>query len=202
MNKLNKTVLVLNKCWQAVNTCSVKRALTLLVDGRAEVVQELDGGGSFQTYKFNEWCDFSRDNHGDGINGVTFRIRLPRVIMLLCYDKIPKKELKLTRNNLYCRDKDTCQYCGEHFPRIDLNLDHVIPRDQGGKSTWENLVCSCIDCNTRKANRTPEQAHMKLLRKPAKPKWTPFLHLTFGITPEQEWNHFVDVSYWNTELVK
>lgn len=202
MNKLNKTVLVLNKCWQAVNTCSVKRALTLLVDGRAEVVQELDGGGSFQTYKFNEWCDFSRDNHGDGINSVTFRIRLPRVIMLLCYDKIPKKELKLTRNNLYCRDKDTCQYCGEHFPRIDLNLDHVIPRDQGGKSTWENLVCSCIDCNTRKANRTPEQAHMKLLRKPAKPKWTPFLHLTFGITPEQEWNHFVDVSYWNTELVK
>lgn len=201
MNTLKRQVLVLNRLWTAVNTCSVKRALTLLVDGRAEVVRELDGG-AFQTYKFQEWCDFSKNNHGDGINSVTFRIRLPRIIMLLCYDKVPKKDLKLTRNNVYCRDKDTCQYCGHQLPRIDLNLDHVIPRDQGGKSTWENLVCSCIDCNSRKANKTPEQAHMKLLRKPKKPAWTPFLHLTFGNTPEQEWRHFVDVAYWNTELVR
>jgi 5-methylcytosine-specific restriction endonuclease McrA len=201
MNILNKQVLVLNKLWQAVNTCSVKRALALLVDGHAEVVREIDGG-SFQTYKFREWCDFSKVNHGEGINSVHFRVRLPRIILLLAYDKIPKKELKLTRNNIYCRDKDTCQYCGHQLPRIDLNLDHVIPRDQGGKSTWDNLVCSCIDCNSRKANRTPEQAHMKLLRKPKRPTWTPFLHLTFGTTPEQDWNHFVDVAYWNTELVR
>ena len=66
--------------------------------------------------------------------------------------------------------------------------------------TWENIVCSCIPCNTRKGNRTPEQARMKLIRKPERPKWRPFAHLTFGAEHHDSWKHFVDFAYWNVEL--
>lgn len=200
MNYLKQKVLVLNRLWQAVNTCSIKRALTLLADGRAEVVMEMDGG-AYKTYGFQDWCDFSKDSEENMLSTIHFKIRLPKVILLLAYDQRPKREIKLTRQNIFFRDKDTCQYCGVHFNRVDLNLDHVKPRDAGGLSTWENLVCSCIPCNSHKANRTPEQAGMKLIRKPKKPNWAPFLHITFGSTPDRAWQHFVDVSYWNTELV-
>ena len=197
---LKQKVLVLNRLWQAVNTCSIKRALTLLVDGRAQVVTELDGG-AFKTYGFGEWCDFSKEQPGDGISTIHFKLRLPKIIMLLIYDRQPRRDIKLTRQNIFFRDKDTCQYCGHRFARPELNLDHVKPRDAGGQSTWENLVCSCVDCNSRKANRTPEQAGMHLIRKPKKPNWAPFLHITFGTAPDKAWQHFIDVSYWNTELV-
>ena len=78
--------------------------------------------------------------------------------------------------------------------------DHVFPRDRGGQMSWENIVCSCIPCNTRKGNRTPEQARMKLIRKPERPKWRPFAHLTFGAEHHDSWRHFVDFAYWNVEL--
>ncbi len=74
---------------------------------------------------------------------------MPRIILLLMYDRLPKKEVKFTRHNIFERDKNTCQYCGDVFDRKDLNLDHVIPRDRGGPTTWENIVCSCIECNTQ-----------------------------------------------------
>jgi 5-methylcytosine-specific restriction endonuclease McrA len=103
--------------------------------------------------------DFSLHNPplsaAEGVHTPSRLIRLPRVILLTYFDRLPCKELKLTRSNVYDRDKSTCQYCGKGFPREELNLDHVIPRDRGGKTTWENIVCSCIPCNTRKANRLP-----------------------------------------------
>ena len=127
-------------------------------------------------------------------------IRLPRVILLTLFDKLPRKEVKLTRNNVFERDKDTCQYCGNILEREDLNLDHVIPRDRGGKSTWENLVCSCIKCNSRKANRLPHEAHMRLVRKPVRPKWRPVISLVLDNQQRERWKHFLDLAYWNVEL--
>jgi 5-methylcytosine-specific restriction endonuclease McrA len=197
---LNQQVLVLNRLWQAVNVCSVRRALTLLFAGHAQVVFS-DDNGSFETYSFNEWKDLSNAQpHPDCISTVSFRIRIPRVILLLVYDRLPKKEVKFTRHNIFERDQNTCQYCGRVFDRKDLNLDHVIPRDRGGPTTWENVVCSCISCNTRKANRTPQEAGMTLIRKPRKPKWRPFLEFRLSLPQHDSWKHFIDLAYWNVEL--
>ena len=85
------------------------------------------------------------------VHTISWKIRVPRVIVLMLFDRLPKKEVKFTRHNVFERDNNTCQYCGKVFDRSDLNLDHVHPRDKGGLTTWENVVCSCIPCNTRKA---------------------------------------------------
>jgi 5-methylcytosine-specific restriction endonuclease McrA len=197
---LNHHVLVLNRLWQAVNICSARRALTLLFDGRAQVVWS-GSDGAFQTFDFNQWHDFSRqDPHPESISTVSFRIRIPRVILLVLFDRVPKKEVKFTRHNIFERDRDTCQYCGQEYDRKDLNLDHVIPRDRGGPTTWENIVCSCVNCNTRKANRTPQEAGLHLVRKPKRPKWRPFVQIDLGFQHHDSWKHFLDLAYWNVEL--
>ncbi|HOW65606.1 MAG TPA: HNH endonuclease [Candidatus Paceibacterota bacterium] len=197
---LNQQVLVLNRLWQAVNVCSARRALTLLFQGHAQVVFSASDG-TFQTYSFHEWQDFSRREYDpEAIRTVSFRIRIPRVIMVLVFDRQPKKEVKFTRHNIFERDQNTCQYCGRIFDRSELNLDHVIPRDQGGPTSWENIVCSCIACNTQKANRTPQEAGMKLVRKPKRPKWRPFVQINLSLNYHDSWKHFVDLAYWNVEL--
>lgn len=198
-NMLNENVLVLNRLWQAVNICTVERAFCLLYGGHAEVV--LENGGTFQTYDFGEWQCFSQGHTGeDMVHTVSFKIRVPRVILLLFFDRLPHKEVKFTRHNIFERDRNTCQYCGKHFDRRDLNLDHVVPRDHGGGTTWENIVCACIPCNTRKANRTPYEAGMHLIRKPKRPKWRPFVNVTLGHVSHDSWKHFIDLAYWNVEL--
>jgi 5-methylcytosine-specific restriction endonuclease McrA len=199
---LQQPVLVLNRLWQAVNVCSARRALTLLFEGRAQVVYETPSG-SFQTYDFGEWKDFSveQENHQeDQINTISFRIGIPKVILLMVYDRFPKKEVKFTRHNIFERDRNQCQYCGKVLERKLLNLDHVVPRDRGGPTTWENIVCSCIPCNTRKANRTPPEAGMHLIRKPKRPKWRPFVQVNFTINGHSSWRHFLDIAYWNVEI--
>ena len=87
------------------------------------------------------------------------------------------------------------------FDRSELNLDHVVPRDRGGPTSWENIVCSCIACNTRKSNRTPFEAGMNLVRKPKRPKWRPFVQVNFTLHRHDSWRHFVDLAYWNVELI-
>jgi 5-methylcytosine-specific restriction endonuclease McrA len=171
-----------------------------LFEGRAQVVGET-GDGAFQTYNFSQWHDFSRQSpHPESICTISFRIRVPRVILLVLFDRMPKKEVKFTRHNIFERDRNTCQYCGHIFDRKDLNLDHVVPRDRGGPTTWENIVCSCIPCNTRKANRTPTEAGMHLVKKPKRPKWRPFVQVNLTLQHHDSWKQFLDVAYWNVEL--
>lgn len=203
---LDHPVLVLNRLWQAVNICSVRRAFNLLLQGHAQVVHadEATGEPTFGTHDFRSWADLStREPEPEMIHGVSLRVRVPRVIVLLIFDRLPKKEVKFTRHNIFERDHNTCQYCGKVFDRRDLNLDHVLPREKGGLTSWENIVCSCIRCNTRKGNRLTHEAGMHLIRKPKRPKWRPFIHLTFGgqhAPQHASWRHFVDVAYWNVEL--
>ena len=197
---LDRQVLVLNRLWQAINVCSVRRAFTLLCQGHAQVVNA-DGRNNFFTHDFESWRDLSlREPEEEMVHTISFKIRVPRVIVLLLFDRMPKKEVKFTRANIFERDKSTCQYCGKVFDRRDLNLDHVIPRDRGGLTSWENIVCSCIPCNTRKGNRLPHQVGMKLIKKPERPKWRPFLHITFDSKVHESWRHFIDFAYWNVEL--
>ncbi len=197
---LNQHILVLNRLWQAVNICTARRALTLLFEGHAQAVLS-DDDGVFQTFSFNQWRDFSaQEPNGETIATVSFRIRVPRVILLVMFDRLPKKEVKFTRHNIFERDRNTCQYCGRVFERKDLNLDHVIPRDRGGPTSWENIVCSCVRCNTQKANRTPQEASLHLVRKPKRPKWRPFVQVNLGLPHHDSWKHFLDLAYWNVEL--
>ena len=198
-NVLNENVLVLNRLWQAINVCTVERAFMLLYMGHAEVV--LEDSGDFQTFEVHEGREFSQGHHGeDVVHTVSFKIRIPRVILLLFFDRLPHKEVKFTRHNIFERDHNTCQYCGKHFDRRELNLDHIVPRDHGGTTTWENIVCACIPCNTRKANRTPTQAGMHLIKKPKRPKWRPFVNVTIASVAHDSWKHFLDLAYWNVEL--
>lgn len=199
---LDQPVLVLNRLWQAVNIIGARRAFAMLARGHAQVVHP--GDDDFRVFSLMDWVDFSRSNPpltpAETVHTPTRTIRLPRVILLCYFDRLPCKELKLTRNNVFERDKNTCQYCGKVFVREDLNLDHVIPRDRGGKTTWENIVCSCIPCNTRKANRLPHEANMHLIRKPVRPKWRPVISLILEAEHRNLWKDFLDVAYWNVEL--
>jgi 5-methylcytosine-specific restriction endonuclease McrA len=197
---LSERVLVLNRLWQAVNMCTVKRAIVLLYCGHASVVYE--NNGDFRTFAFDDWVDYSMTNaNGETcIHSTTFKCMLPEVVLLTSYEKVPVKEIKLTRHNIYQRDNNTCQYCGRTFDRRDLNLDHVIPRDLGGSTSWENLACSCKKCNARKGNRTPKQAQMHLIRKPKKPRWTPLSSYHLGTDTNHAWKKFIDPDHWDVDL--
>src|SRR5881397_81517 len=134
---LNSQVLVLNRLWQAVNICSARRAFALVYAGHAQIVSS-DETNNFLAHDFESWRDLSANapDH-EVVTTISFKIRIPRVIVLLVFDRLPKKEVKFTRHNVFERDKNTCQYCGHVFDRSELNLDHVLPRDKGGLTTWK-----------------------------------------------------------------
>ncbi len=204
-SSLDASVLVLNKLFMAVHIISVRRAFCLLCKDLAEVVHLEDG--QFSTYDFETWVEvseyrarFYREEHDDWIRTVSTEIQVPRVIRLLGYDKLPKQTVKFNRRNIFARDNNQCQYCGRRFPTSELSLDHVVPRSQGGLSTWENIVCACVACNVRKGGRTPKQAHMGLIRKPEKPKRSPLLNMKLSHRKYQSWKTFLDNAYWSVEL--
>jgi 5-methylcytosine-specific restriction endonuclease McrA len=179
---LEASVLVLNKLFMALHVISVRRAFCLLCKDLAEVVNLEDG--QFATYNFASWREVSehrakhfRLEEDDWVRTASSQIQVPRVIRLFAYEKMPKHTVKFNRRNIFARDNNQCQYCGRKFPTPELSLDHVTPRSQGGQSTWENIVCACVNCNVRKGGRTPKQAHMSLIRKPEKPKRSPLLNL-------------------------
>lgn len=197
---LNTKVLILNRSYLPIHVTSVRRAFSLLYQGIARVVND-----QYQTFDFDSWSHLSVSVRDESVGLVNRVIRVPRVILLVGYDRVPKRQVRFSRYNIYARDNCTCQYCGHKLPRHELNLDHVIPRSRGGISTWENVVCSCHACNRHKGGRTPQEAKLTLLRKPYKPRWTPFMQETFNLSRYREWLPFlstVDVSYWNTELLE
>lgn len=197
---LNAAVLVLNRSYLPVHITTVRRAFCLLYRGLARAVNE-----RYETFDFDSWRELGVRVEDDAIFSISGAIRVPRVILLQAFDRVPRRQVRFNRINVYARDRNTCQYCGERFARADLNLDHVIPRSQGGCSTWENVVCSCLDCNRKKGGRTPAQARMRLIRQPVRPRWTPVLGVVGGRQGHPEWRPFlsiVDASYWNAELVE
>jgi 5-methylcytosine-specific restriction endonuclease McrA len=202
---LDASVLVLNKMFMAVHVISVRRAFCLLCKDLAEVVNLEDG--TFATYDFTTWRELSeyraknfRKEEDDWVRTATVEIQVPRVIRLLSYEKVPKQTVKFNRRNIFARDGNQCQYCGRKFPTSELSLDHVVPRSQGGQTTWENIVCACVGCNVRKGGRTPKQAHLSLIRRPEKPKRSPVLNQKLTQKKYQSWQSFLDNAYWSVEL--
>jgi len=176
---LSSSVLVLNRFYSPVHVISVRRAFILLYRECAEIVHLEDG--QFTNYDFESWCEISayrsqeKQPHEDWIRAVHFEVQCPRVVRLLQYDRSPRSALRFNRRNLFARDGHKCQYCGRSFPSHQLSLDHVMPRSRGGETSWQNVVCSCVGCNTKKGNRTPHEAHMHLMTKPIEPSANPLL---------------------------
>ncbi|MDD5557197.1 MAG: HNH endonuclease [bacterium] len=197
---LSRRVLVLNRLWQPVHICGARRALALVCKGAAHVVSADDG--SFETCDLVAWtAALPLPADGDGIvRTVSMAIRVPEIILLLHYDRLPPQEVKLTRKNIYLRDGNTCQYCGRSLGERDLNLDHILPRRLGGTTTWTNVVCSCVPCNLRKGEKTLRAARMDLLRPPRKPRWSPFSRIAFRRDGYASWDHFLDPSRCSVQL--
>jgi 5-methylcytosine-specific restriction endonuclease McrA len=142
--RLQSPVLVLNASYEPINICAARRALVLVLKGVAS----------------------AEEISASAIHSARNSVRLPSVIRLLEYRRIPRQTRALSRKNILMRDRYTCQYCHRSLASGELTLDHVIPRSRAGESAWENLVACCHYCNNRKGNRTPEEAGMKLLRQP------------------------------------
>lgn len=142
--RLHKPVLVLNASYEPINVCAARRAVVLVLKGVAS----------------------AEEHHPAVVHSARNHVRVPSVIRLLEYRRIPHQSRALSRKNILLRDRYTCQYCGKTLPASELTLDHVVPRSRAGETSWENLVASCNPCNNRKGSRTPEEAGMKLHRMP------------------------------------
>lgn len=175
--------LVLNPGYEPVARVPWQRAVTLLFLGKVEVVEEYQ----------------DRD-----IRSVTLVFKMPSVVRFLRALRHARKGVKFSRENVYARDDGRCQYCQRRVARHEATYDHVVPRAQGGKTTWTNIAIACVPCNQRKGGKTPEQAGMKLRCDPVKPKKLPDtfrIHLTFGQGIPETWKAWVQAyAYWNTEL--
>ena len=184
MNILRKRVLVLNKDWTAIGTCTVQRAMKLMFnigeDGtpKAKAVAE-----DLSECSWEEWLEI---NPGDNfIRSVNKNIKAPQVIV--CRTKVvPRLYANFTRAGVFLRDGSNCQYCNKHISGKNLTIDHVLPRCRGGKHNWYNCVTSCVKCNNYKGDMTPEEAGMKLLKVPGKPP----LIMCEGPIPEL-WKKFI-----------
>jgi 5-methylcytosine-specific restriction endonuclease McrA len=196
----NRKVLVLNRGWTPIAVVSMERAFRLItgsVKGSSEPkARIIDPANDFRTFTWEDWSLLQPSHDGERIRGAKRDYRIPEVILLSRYNKLPQQRVHFSRRTIYRRDGNQCQYCGKKPGTECLNIDHVTPRSQGGQTTWENCVLACIECNTRKADRTPEQARMVLLRKPVKPKFTLFK----GEYRCKSWEQFLGEAYWETEL--
>jgi len=201
---LDEHVLVLNRLYTAIRVVSARRAFTMLCKEVAEVIAVEDG--HYRNYDFASWVEiaelqrqFEPDQH-TFIRTPYLEIAVPRIIRLLDFNRFPRQEVKLNRRNIYLRDRNRCQYCGKSFPTKELTIDHLVPRVQGGKNTWDNLVCACVKCNAKKGGRTPDQANMPVVRKPFKPTRNPSITVRLGSRKYQSWKAFLNEAYWTVEL--
>jgi 5-methylcytosine-specific restriction endonuclease McrA len=195
----SRKVLVLNRGWSPVNVVGMEAALGL-VNRKPEgepTARIIDVFDQYRTYTWSEWAELTPRHDEERIRGVSQDYRIPEVLLLSKYNDLPQQRgARFSRRTIYRRDGNQCQYCGCKPGTEFLNIDHVIPRAQGGLTTWENCVLSCFDCNTRKRDRTPAQAGMKLIRKPFKPKFTLFR----GDHRCKSWETWLGEMYWNVEL--
>ncbi len=164
---INRPVLVLNQNFEPLSVCGVKRAVILMYLGKAEIIETVDG------YV---------------LRSERQEIPVPSIVRLDYYVKVPGKRIMLTRKNILKRDGSRCQYCGRK--EGSMTVDHIVPKIYGGEDTWENLVCACSDCNNKKGHKLPEQAGLRLIRKPRKPNNITFIRQFIGIK-DHRWKRYL-----------
>lgn len=170
-----------------MTVATVRRSLVLLYTGAASALDERG-----DAHDFFSWRRLPIREGDDRLQVVGGCLRIPRVLHLLRYERVPRFGVRLTRRNLLLRDGYRCQYCGGEPGVRDLNVDHVLPRSRGGRDSWENLVIACRGCNLRKGKNTPDEAGMRLLAVPSKPGWNAAAHIALSTrTPFSEWRQFL-----------
>lgn len=189
-------VLVLNRSWIAVGITTLESAITKVCsfykDGtpKAKIIDCVD---DFQSFNWSDWSKIRPDENKNFIQTVNNTFKIPEIIQFTKYDKIPSRKVHYNRRTIFLRDNNQCQYCAS---KTDLTLDHLIPKCQGGLTTWENVVAACVKCNLKKAGRTPKEAKMSLLKKPIKPKLNPLS----SAVRVKSWEHFLGEMYYVVEL--
>lgn len=191
---LNRPTLVLNRNWQPVGVARVARALVKVFNDAARIVDPED----YRVYAWKDWAELRPEADEPAIHTQRFRLRVPEVVTLTRYDRVPVNSVTFSRRNVFKRDRFTCQYCGRQPGSEELTIDHIVPRSRGGGSNWTNCVLACVDCNHRKADRTPAEAHLSLRTAPVRPQWRP-IYAARNVRIES-WSRFVSEAYWNVEL--
>ncbi|MEE2907959.1 MAG: HNH endonuclease [Planctomycetota bacterium] len=201
---LNEPVLVLNRGYTAIRVISVRQAFVLLFRQIAEVISV--NQGRYETFDISSWLEiadlqrqYERGDH-EWIRAASRYVAAPRIIRLTSSNRQPDFHVRLNRRNLFARDRNRCQYCGRRFPVSELSIDHVNPVSRGGGNTWENLVCACVRCNTRKGNRTPREAGLRLVTTPRQPRHCPDRALSLCRKQYEVWKVFLNEAYWTVEL--
>jgi 5-methylcytosine-specific restriction endonuclease McrA len=174
---LGSPVLVLNQNHEPLNITSARRAVTLLLLGKAETIE----------------------SDSKVVRSEHLELKLPSVVRLAYYVKRPVPQLKLARKSILARDRHTCQYCGRK--ESPMTIDHVIPRNRGGKTDWDNVVCCCLKCNSKKGDRLPHEVGLTLKRQPFRPKYVPYINLSkfMAACKEQKWRAYL-ASYTDPSL--
>ena len=183
---LERPTLVLNRHWRPVRVTTVLRALVMLWNDAAKAVEP----DEFRLYSWAEWVELHPPPGAAVVRTSRSALRAPEVVCLTRFDRLPTVAVAFSRRSVAKRDHHTCQYCGVQPGWERITVDHVLPRSQGGVSSWTNCVAACPDCNTLKANRTPEQAGMRLRRRPARPDWKPLDHVSQSARNET-WARFL-----------
>ena len=191
---LNRPTLVLNRNWQPVGVASVSRALVKVFNDSARIVDPED----YRVYTWEDWTELRPAVHEPAIQTKRFRLRVPEVVTLTTYDRVPVNAVTFSRRNVFKRDRFTCQYCGVQPGATELTIDHVVPRSRGGASSWTNCVLACVECNHAKADRTPAEAGLTLRSRPVRPQWRP-IYAARSVRMES-WSKFVSEAYWNVSL--
>lgn len=193
---LEQPVLQLNRNWTPIRVIPVADAMAMLFEGVCQAVRAED----YSLYNYEQWSELRPEAGEQSIKTAHLYLKVPEVVVLCKFDKIPDRKLAFTRANIHRRDAYTCQYCGDRPGTKELSIDHVVPRSKGGQSTWENCVLACTPCNRRKADKTLSESGLKLARQPKKPLWSPRLVTARVKNTPANWAKFVDEAYWNSEL--
>ena len=192
---LSEPCLVLNRSWVPINTTTVRHAITLVVKEAAMVIEP----ETYQLNSFESWAEYEPREGDPVIHSVHSVVRVPEIIVLAHYDRIPRKEVPFTRRNLYRRDDQRCQYCGTRKGGDALSIDHVIPRSKGGSTSWENCVLACVKCNIRKGDRLPWEHDIKPMRTPRRPEWSPCLGIR-RVKRKPSWKRFISNKHWAMDI--
>lgn len=179
---LDLRVLVLNKSFQPVRITSARTAFSLLYGDRAFAMDE-----RYEPMDFEAWASLPPAGQ-PCIATPSAVLRVPRLLILREYNRVPRTPLRLSRKNVFLRDGNSCAYCSS---REDLTLDHVTPKSRGGPSTWENLVACCRKCNERKGQKNPEEANMPLRRSPKRPTWNVVVEIAGAGEGVPHWEPFL-----------
>lgn len=183
-------VLVLNKCWQAIDTKTPAQAFCMMA-GDSATALDIGEDATMTPTRWEDWLRLPVRERDNAIGTARGEIRIPTVLVLARFDRVPRRRPRFSARNVWARDGGVCQYTGRKLKPSEGNIDHVVPRSRGGTTTWENCVLAHREINTRKADRTPQEAGLNLLRQPARPRELPTTMNLRNAHDVEDWKHFL-----------